>query len=170
MDNMVTPATRAVCHDSNDPATCFQTGIAFSPEAISSRFSLRAADIESASIGKLLEIARKKVFALIAKEGNSLATCWTDIFRELNLGVTLFVEFSNASEAVAASFPRLWYCLFRLSTTLEPFLMLPTDELETADNRPEMPSKLPATWSADCLTTCNSLSTVLTTPEAWFRI
>ena len=72
---MVTPATSAVCQDNNDPATCFQTGTAFCPEAINSRFSLRTADIESAKIGKLLEIARKNVFALIASAGNSLATC-----------------------------------------------------------------------------------------------
>ena len=73
----VMPTTKAVCHERMEARTCRNTGIVILPSARSNLLLVEARFSSSASIGRLLEIARKNCWADIVSDGSSRATCCT---------------------------------------------------------------------------------------------
>ena len=66
----------AVCQENIDFSTCFQTGVAFCPEAVRASYSFLAIASWSVKIGRLLEIAKKNICGPMASDGSSRAICW----------------------------------------------------------------------------------------------
>ena len=83
-DSNVIPTTSAVCQLTIEVSTCFHTGMAICPDFFSRSYSTRAVRILSAKMGRLLEMAKKNMLAPMVSDGNSRATCCTDIDRPLN--------------------------------------------------------------------------------------
>ena len=85
-ESKVSPTTRAVCQLKIDLVSCCHTGAtaltslfpAFN-SALKFAYSFLTFAISSTNIGRLFDIARKKVFALTASEGSSRATCCTEL-------------------------------------------------------------------------------------------
>ena len=73
----VMPTTKAVCHEKMEEITCRNTGIVIFPSARSALLLIEARFSSSASIGRLLLIARKNCWADIVSDGSSRATCCT---------------------------------------------------------------------------------------------
>ena len=71
------PTTKAVCQEKIDEITCRNTGIVIFPSARNALLLAEALFSSSASIGRLLEIARKNCWADIVSDGSSRATCCT---------------------------------------------------------------------------------------------
>ena len=83
-DSSVIPTTNAVCQLTMEDSTCFHTGTVAWFDFFSNSFSILAARILSAKMGRLLEMARKNMLAPKVSEGSSRATCCTDMERLLN--------------------------------------------------------------------------------------
>lgn len=77
------PTASRVWKDPIDESTCFHTGVAFCPLAVSSSYSLRARASSSVKIGKLFEMAMKNICGPMVSDGSSRAICWIDMFNPL---------------------------------------------------------------------------------------
>ena len=106
-------ATSAVCQEKSEPASCFHTGTPFCPDFISCSFCIRTSRIASASIGRLLEIARINICGPIASDGSSRATCW-------NWSLRLFVFLVMSSTPAVVS---------RVKIGVEPIFFLSRSRL-----------------------------------------
>ena len=75
-----------VCHEKRDESTCFHTGVAFWPAAVSLSYSFLALPTASVNIGMLLDIARKNICGPMASDGSSRAICAMLIFTLFSFG------------------------------------------------------------------------------------
>ena len=101
----------AVCQENREESTCFHTGVAFFPAAVSASYSFRAEANASVNMGMLLEMARKNICGPIAMAGSSRAICCMLIFTLLSLGAgsspnmgVEFVFFFWASSSFSSTF------------------------------------------------------------------
>ena len=108
MESMVMATTNAVCHEMIDDASCFHTGVAACPSALRSAYCWRARFTSSIRIGMLFDMARKKVFTPMVSEGSSLATCWTDMLRLLNVVPPALRRPARRLSAWPISLSRFW--------------------------------------------------------------